>query len=50
MFIIIFVGPKGTEHTAALRKIDGYEGIFMENGRERIFNYNGSRVRDKTIS
>ncbi len=44
-YFIVFVDPKGTEHTAALRKIDGYEEIFMENGRERIFSYNGSKAR-----
>jgi hypothetical protein len=28
---IVFVDPKGTEHTASLRKIDGYGSIFLDS-------------------
>ena len=34
---IIFVDPKGAEHTSAERKIDGYENLFVENGDRKIF-------------
>ena len=39
---IVFVDPKGTEHTDALRKIDGYEKLFEKNGKRRKFQYQKS--------
>ena len=37
---IVFVDPKGTEHTASLRKIDGYRGIFLESeNKPRYLEY-----------
>ena len=46
-YTILFVDPKGTEHAAAMRKIDGYEELFGEPGKEKIFKYNGMNVRIK---
>jgi type III restriction enzyme len=37
---IVFVDPKGTEHTASLRKIDGYGSIFLESeNKPRYLKY-----------
>ena len=36
---IVFVDPKGTEHTSASRKIDGYKNLFEKNGKRRKFQY-----------
>jgi len=44
-YLILFVDPKGTEHTSAYRKIDGYKELFEENGKEKMFKHNGSNVR-----
>lgn len=46
-YFIVFVDPKGTEHTSAIRKIEGYKEIFEEDGREKIFPYEDLRVRVK---
>jgi hypothetical protein len=43
-YLIFFVDPKGTEHIAYLRKIEGYKGLFEENGKEKKFSYNGLKV------
>ncbi|MDI6839868.1 MAG: DEAD/DEAH box helicase family protein [bacterium] len=48
-YFIVFVDPKGTEHTSAYRKIDGYKALFEENGEERVFNHNGFKVRIKLL-
>jgi len=48
-YFIVFVDPKGTEHTSAERKIDGYEILFGELGKEKLFNYRGYRVRIKLL-
>ena len=44
-YLILFVDPKGTEHTDAFRKIDGFSKIFEaeNNGQKqpRAFRYNG---------
>jgi len=48
-YFIVFVDPKGTEHTSAYRKIDGYARLFEENGKEKVFNYNGFKVRIKLL-
>jgi len=34
---IVFVDPKGTEHTASLRKIDGYRSIFLESENKPLY-------------
>lgn len=48
-YYIVFVDPKGTEYTTAYRKIDGYKALFEENGRGKIFNYNGLNVIIKLL-
>ncbi len=48
-YFIVFVDPKGTEHTDAYRKIDGYKKLFEENGKEKVFNYNKLKVRIKLL-
>ena len=46
-YFIVFVDPKGTEHTSAYRKIDSYKELFEENGEERLFNHTGLKVKIK---
>ena len=41
---VMFVDPKGTAHTSAYRKIDGYKNLFEENGRRKRFTYRTSHV------
>lgn len=48
-YFIVFVDPKGSEHTDAYRKIDGYKELFEENGKEKVFNHNGFKVRIKLL-
>ncbi len=48
-YFIVFVDPKGTEHASAYRKIDGYKKLFEENGKERVFNHNGFKVKIKLL-
>lgn len=48
-YTILFVDPKGTEHTSAYRKIDGYKVLFEENGKAKVFNSNGFNVRVKLL-
>jgi len=42
-YCIVFIDPKGTEHTEAYRKIDGFKDIF-EN---RLFSHNGFNIKVK---
>lgn len=44
-YFILFVDPKGTEHTSAYRKIDGYKELYEENGKEKVFSHNSSNIR-----
>lgn len=44
-YSVIFIDPKGTEHTDAYRKIDGFSRLFEDEGKERTFKYNGYTVR-----
>jgi predicted DNA-binding antitoxin AbrB/MazE fold protein len=46
-YFIIFVDPKGTEHTAAYRKVDGYKELFEGNGSEKVFAHDGAKVKIK---
>ena len=46
-YYIVFVDPKGTEHTDAYRKIDWFKKLFEEDGKEKVFNHNGFKVRIK---
>lgn len=52
-YTILFVDPKGTEHTDAYRKIDGFSRIFEEeiNSQEqnRVFSYNGLTINVKLL-
>jgi len=50
-YTILFVDPKGTEHTDGYRKIDGYSRIF-ETGEQkgsRDFSYNGFTINTKLL-
>lgn len=42
---IVFVDPKGTAHTSAYTKIDGYRKLFEENEKRRAFKYRRSTVK-----
>lgn len=44
-YTILFVDPKGTEHTDALRKIDGFKDIFEESGKKKTFSYGNLRIK-----
>ncbi|NPU89621.1 MAG: DEAD/DEAH box helicase family protein [Fervidobacterium sp.] len=45
-YVILFIDPHGTEHTEALRKINGYRKIFEdENGNPKIFNKDGLEIK-----
>jgi len=48
-YFIVFVDPKGTEHTSAYRKIDGYKVLFEEDGKEKVFSHKGFKVRIKLL-
>jgi len=52
-YLILFIDPKGTEHTDGYRKIDGYSRLFEveENGRKvcRDFPYNDMIVNVKLL-
>jgi hypothetical protein len=48
-YFIVFVDPKGMEHTSAMRKIDGYKALFEENSRTKIIDRNGCKVKIKLL-
>jgi hypothetical protein len=52
-YLILFVDPKGTEHTDSYRKIDGYSRIFEieKNGQKvcKDFQYNGFTINVKLL-
>jgi len=48
-YFIIFVDPKGTEHTSYIYKIDGYRQIFEENEKQKIFNHSGLATTIKVL-
>lgn len=41
---ILFVDPKGLAHTDWTHKIDGYRNLFEQDGRPRVWQYNGLTV------
>jgi type III restriction enzyme len=41
---IVFVDPKGTEHTDFLRKVDGYREVFEDEGQPKRFCHDGKDV------
>ena len=42
---IVFVDPKGIEHTSAQNKIDGYQDLFGEYGKPKQFKFRKWNVR-----
>jgi len=51
-YIILFVDPKGTEHTDGYRKIDGYSRLFETAGEQKeakIYLFNGFNIRTKLL-
>ncbi|MDP2718582.1 MAG: hypothetical protein Q8P44_01930 [Dehalococcoidia bacterium] len=50
-YMILFVDPKGTEHTDGFRKIDGYSKIFETGDKKqsRDFSYNGLNIKTKLL-
>jgi len=52
-YYILFVDPKGTEHTDAYRKIDGYSRIFetvdKDMRRSTTFRHNGFNIKIKLL-
>ncbi|CEG11685.1 hypothetical protein MSIBF_A1620001 [groundwater metagenome] len=50
-YLILFIDPKGTEHTDGYRKIDGYSKIFeTEKEKEsKIFPFNGLNIKVKLL-
>ncbi|WP_340690852.1 DEAD/DEAH box helicase family protein [Hydrogenobacter thermophilus] len=43
-YVIYFIDPKGSAHTDYERKVDGYERIFVENGKPKEFEHKGLKV------
>jgi len=50
-YFIVFIDPKGTEHTDYERKIDGYSALFEEERgvTTRSISYNGKKVKVLTF-
>jgi superfamily II DNA or RNA helicase len=48
-YLIIFVDPKGTEHAAAYRKIDGFRELFEEKDQEKTFSYDSFKVKIRLL-
>ena len=48
-YTVLFVDPKGTEYTSARRKVDGYEELFVERGKETVFKHNGFKVKVRLL-
>lgn len=46
---IVFVGPKGTQHTSAYRKIDGFRKLFECKENPKQFKYDNYVVNVKLI-
>ena len=46
---IVFVDPKGAEHTAAERKIDGYRELFEMNETPRVFGHGKATVQVRLL-
>ena len=41
---IVFVDPKGVEHSEYMNKVEGFEKLFMENGKNKKFEFNKTSV------
>lgn len=37
-YFVVFIDPKGTEHTDYQRKVDGYLALFQENDKPKVFD------------
>jgi superfamily II DNA or RNA helicase len=50
-YVILFVDPKGTEHTDGYRKIDGYSKVFETKERKECKSYpfNGFNIKTKFL-
>jgi hypothetical protein len=49
-YTILFVDPKGPEHTDAYRKIEGFSRIFEDVNKEsKIFSYNEYNIKIKLL-
>ncbi|GIW23193.1 MAG: helicase [Candidatus Sericytochromatia bacterium] len=52
-YTILFVDPKGTEHTDGYRKIDGYSRLFEiqqnEEKQPKVISYNGFNIKVKLL-
>ena len=50
-YVILFVDPKGTEHTDGYRKIDGYSKVFETKERKECKSYpfNGFNIKTKLL-
>ncbi|MEA3272945.1 MAG: DEAD/DEAH box helicase family protein [Patescibacteria group bacterium] len=51
-YTIVFIDPKGTEHTDGLRKIDGYSKIFETNDntkKSKKYPFNGFDIETKLL-
>lgn len=48
-YTVLFVDPKGTEHSDAYRKVDGFSRLFEDADKQRLFKYNGFTVRVKLL-
>ncbi|MFQ6118601.1 MAG: hypothetical protein ACE5KE_01800 [Methanosarcinales archaeon] len=46
-YFIVFVDPKGIQHTDWADKVNGYKYVFEENGTERNFAHNGFNAKIK---
>jgi hypothetical protein len=45
-YFIVFIDPKGTEHTDYERKIDGYKRVFENDGEEKkVINYDKLKTK-----
>ncbi len=45
-YSIVFIDPKGTENVSGYQyKLEGYEDLFHNNGKLKIFNQNGFNIR-----
>jgi len=44
---IHFIDPKGTTYSDYQLKVDGYEMVFTENGREKVFKKDGMKIKVK---
>lgn len=50
-YVILFVDPKGTEHTDGYRKIDGYSKVFetKEKKESKSYPFNGFNIKTKLL-